>query len=364
MTEVMQKYYANPSSTHRLGLLSQQLITRARTAAAHLLRVHPTELIFTSGGSESNNLAIKGAAHFYRSRGAHLITSQIEHPSVEQCFKNLEKTGCQVTYLPVNSTGHIDVQQLRSNIREDTILVSLMHVNNETGSIQPIQEAGNLLQEYPKIIFHVDAIQSAGKIRLDPIASHIDLLSISAHKFQGPKGSGLLYCRKGLRLEPQITGGGQEGGFRSGTENASAIVGLVKAMRLALETQEQSAAVMYRLRNILIQGLSAMPLVTINGSEDSTLMAPHIVNLSLIGMKSEAVVHALEEFDIYVSTKSACASGENTPSKVLSAMGMDHNRASSGMRISISAAQLEQDMHYFLDKFSHVLSKQIKIGVL
>lgn len=357
VTEVMQTYYGNPSSIHNLGMEAERLLNRSREVIARALAAQPEEIIFTSGGTESNNLAIKGTVMRYSKRGRHLITTQIEHPSVYDCCRQLQAFGFEVTFLPVDGSGRVDLELLRSALRDDTIVVSVMHVNNEVGTVQPIREIGKMLKAYPRILFHVDAIQSFAKLPLRPQDWGIDLLSISAHKIRGPKGIGALYRRRGRELEPLLSGGGQEFGFRSGTENVPLIVGMAKAVRLAMEKREYYAHDVAKLRSLLLERLRDIPGIVYNGSDDPKQMAPHIVNVSYPGMKAEVIVHALEQNDIFISTKSACSSGEEKPSRVLIAMGADEHRAASGLRICLAAEHNEDDVRMLAAKMKAVLEE-------
>ncbi len=357
VSEVMSQVYGNPSSLHRIGVEAERLITKARQVIASCLKVHPETVYFTSGGTESNNMAIKGIAFQYQNRGKHLITSEIEHPSVYECFKQLESYGFDVTYLPVDATGAVKLEDLKAAVREDTILVSIMHVNNEMGRIQPIAEIGRFLKAYPKLYFHVDGVQAFGKVPLRLNESGIDLLSLSAHKIEGPKGAGVLYCRKGVQLSPLLAGGGQERGFRSGTENVPLIVGMAKAVRMAAERQAQTAEYLYKLRAKLLACLSEIPNVRVHGSANEREMAPHIVHFSVPGMKSEVLLHALEQRDIYVSTRSACSSKDDRPSRVLLAMGLDRNEAASGLRVSLAASHTEADIDYLCRQLKEVIQQ-------
>jgi cysteine desulfurase len=357
IADVMRKHYGNPSSIHRLGIEAEQLVKQSRQVIADLLCCEATEIIFTSGGTESNNLAIKGTALALAHRGKHIITSQMEHSSVYESFRQLEEQGFRVTYLPADATGQVQMDDVRNAIDTDTVLVSIMHVNNETGRIQPIAEIGRFLKQYPKITFHVDAVQSVGKLQAAPSQLGADLLSISAHKLYGPKGVGVLYRRQGSHLKSQQSGGGQEFDMRSGTENVPLIVGMAKALRSVAEQQQDQVKAMYRLRAGLIHRMEQIEGLLITGSCEMTGMAPHIVHICIPGLRAEVVVHALEQHGIYISTRSACASDEIKPSRVLLAMGMDHERAISGLRISYSAAQTLEDMDYFADKLQQVIKE-------
>lgn len=332
--KVSSEYFANPSSLHNFGGQAEKLLNQARAQAAKILSVKHNEIIFTSGGTEGNNLAVKGAAFFYKNRGKHLITTEIEHPSVKEPFKQLEACGFEVTFLPVDATGRVRVADLQKAIRPDTILVSVMHVNNEAGMIQPIREIGELLKKTPQILFHVDAVQGIGKVALDLKESHIDLCTISAHKVHGLKGTGILYIREGVQLEPLLTGGNQERRLRSGTENVAGAVSMAKALRMIHEKQANESAHLLKISQALRNGLGNIDGIVINTPDTNS--APHILNISLPGMKSEVFVHALEEKNIYVSTTSACSSKQKTVSSTLTAMGIPEHIAGSAIRLSLS----------------------------
>ncbi len=357
VTEVMKLHYGNPSSLHRIGIQAERLLIKSKESIAKAMGAKPDEIVITSGGTESNNLAIKGAALFYRNRGKHLITTQIEHASVSEAFSQLEDMGFRVTYLPVDETGQVRIKDLEAALRDDTILVSVMMVNNEIGRIQPIFEIGRLLSAFPRIIFHVDAVQGAGKLPFSPEQMGIDLFSASAHKFRGPKGTGFLYRREGVQLQPQLVGGGQEYGLRSGTENVPLIVGMAKAIRLATERLAQDIEQKRRFRRLVSEGLASIPGLFLTGSNNEAEMAPHIVHVTIPGVRPEVVVHALEQHEIYISTRSACASGEDSPSKVLLAMGYDRRRASSGLRISFSSEHTEEDAARLIKKMTEVVGQ-------
>jgi cysteine desulfurase len=358
VSEVMKQHFGNPSSIHRLGMQAESLVHRSREVIAEAFHADPTrEIIFTSGGTESNNLAIKGFALRNRKKGNHLITTQIEHASVSEVFAQLEEQGFRVTYLPVDHTGVVSLMKLKEAITEDTILVSIMYINNETGRIQPISEIGKVLSQYPRIQFHVDAIQAVGKLPIRPKKMGIDLLSASAHKFGGPKGVGFLYCRHGIQLEPLLAGGGQEHGIRSGTENVPLIVGMAKAFRMSMDSLSANEEHMRRVRRLLVSGITAIPELTITGSSLEPDMAPHIVHFIFPGMKAEVVVHALEQSDIYISTKSACSGANDAPSHVLLAMGFDRSQSSSGLRVSYSGQQTEDEAHQFITALKRVVGE-------
>jgi cysteine desulfurase len=331
---VATKYFGNPSSLHELGMKAERLLTQAREQIAAALEVKPNEIIFTSGGTEANNFAIKGVALQYRHRGNHIITTAIEHPSVSEPCQQLEQLGFEVTYLPVNENGIVTVEEVKKALRDDTILVSIMHVNNEVGAIQPVEEIGALLARYPKTIFHVDRVQGISKVPLDMKKAHIDLCTMSAHKFHGLRGAGILYVRQGVQLSPLLAGGGQEMQLRSGTENVPAIVAMAKALRMSLEKYDRQIDYLLEVKQAWLNELKAIPSIQINTPLAHS--APHIINFSLNGIKPEVFVHELEKRDIFVSTTSACSSKKKAPSKTLLAMGADDQRAESGIRISLS----------------------------
>ncbi len=342
----MDSYYGNPSSLHSLGIEAENVLKQARLVVAQALQVKPSEVFFTSGGTESNNTALKGVAFQFQQRGKHIITTQVEHPCVYDVCKQLEEFGFSVTYLPVDQDGRVSPDELVRAIRPDTILVSVMHVNNELGTIQPIDQIGKLLKQHPKIVFHVDAVQSFGKL---PIRMHewgIDLLSLSAHKFYGPRGVGVLAKREGLQIQPLLIGGGQEAGLRSGTENIPGIAGMAKAIRLAEEDRNRETGRLYGLLQTLREGIEQLPECVVNTPK--TEVAPHIMNFSVPGAKAEVLLHALEERGFLVSTKSACSSKTGEPSRILLAAGMGHERAVSAVRVSLGRNNQLQDMEQFL----------------
>lgn len=360
--DVAEQYFGNPSSLHHLGGRAAQLLEQAHKVAADCLSVRPNEIIFTSGGTESNNTALKGVAQQHLSRGKHIITSSVEHASVYETCKQLEEQGYSVTYLPTDGKGRVCVEDVQRALRDDTILVSIMYVNSELGTIQPIEEIGRLLADYPKVYFHVDAVQGFGKLSLLPGKWGVDLLSLSAHKFHGLRGCGLLYVRRGVTLSPLIIGGGQEAGYRSGTENVPGFVGMAKAMRMQRDGLEASRTHMKRLRNHLIDALSQLAYCKLNGPDkDDECAAPHIVNFSFPGVKAEVVVHALEKKDIYVSTRSACSSKADKPSRVLLAAGVEEERAKSALRVSFSVDNTEEEVDVFVRAIEEIVPNLVKI---
>ncbi|PQP80544.1 cysteine desulfurase NifS [Paenibacillus sp. PCH8] len=357
MTEIMETQFGNPSSIHGYGERAHQLLRRARSACAVAIGVKTEEIVFTSGATESNNLAIKGAALRYQSRGRHIITTATEHASVYESFMQLQQWGWEVTWLPVNSVGVVNAQQVVDAIRPDTVLVSLMHVNNETGAIHPIAEIGKQLKKKaPRVLFHVDGVQGFGKIKSSPAAWGADLYSLSAHKFRGPKGAGLLYVRSGLELTPLLSGGSQEQGLRAGTENVALLVGMAKAMRLAAEDQVDFARRTTMLRDRIMEFIREIPEFVVNSRKEG---APHIVHFSYPGMKAEVALHTLEQLGVTLSTQSACSSRSAEPSRVLLAMGRDAACAAGGLRISLGDEHTEEDV-VLLEQALHQMVAQLR----
>lgn len=331
---VSKKYFANPSSLHSKGGEAENLLTAARKSIANLLDVTSSEIVFTSGGTEGNNIAIKGIAYQHRNRGKHLITTAVEHASAYESFQYLETQGFEVTYLPVDDTGRISLANLKQAIRPDTVLVSMLHVNNETGTIQPIKEIGEILKDHKKIFFHVDNVQGIGKVPLHLNEWGIDLCTISAHKIHGLKGSGLLYIKNGITLSALFTGGEQEYRKRAGTENVAGIASMAKALRLITDEMRLNKDKMLSVKQVFTEGLKKMEGVELNTPEEHS--APHIVNFSVEGIKPEVLIHSLDKRDIFVSTRSACSSKQGGASRILIEMGLGEKRASTAIRISTS----------------------------
>ncbi len=358
----MEELYGNPSSLHGKGVMVEKHIKQIRKNIARFLGCQDQALYFTSGGTESNNIAIRGVAEAYGRRGRHLITSKIEHPSVLNTMEDLAAKGYEVTYIDVDKRGLIDLDQLLSAVREDTILVSIMHVNNEVGSIQPIEILGRELKRKNKnTLFHVDAIQSFGKIKIPVNTLPIDMLSFSGHKIHGPKGIGGLYVKKGVRLRPVVTGGNQETGIRSGTENVPGIFGLGKAVE---EMDQDHPAKMKRLKDLkeyLIKNLSTAieNIEILTGADQS--FADHILSVAFIGVKSEVLLHSLEEDGIYVSAGSACSSKKKGQSHVLKAMGLREQLIDSTLRLSISDETTIEQLSYAIDRIKYHVEALRKI---
>lgn len=355
MTKIMCEDYGNPSSMHHKGVEAEQYLRYSRETLAKILKVNEKEILFTSGGTESDNIAIIGTAMANHRTGRHLITTQIEHPAVLQPMRYLEEQGFRVTYLPVDKQGRICLEDLQNAICRDTILVSIMHTNNEIGTLEPIAEAGELIKRInPRTLFHVDAVQGFGKFRIYPSRMNIDLLSVSAHKIHGPKGVGFLYINSRAKVSPIIYGGGQQRGMRSGTENVSGIAGLAKASEIMYANLDRDMDHLYELRDMFIRGVSDLEDVKVNGCM-GTDSAAHIVSLSVRGIRSEVLLHALEERGIYVSAGSACSSHKPQPSATLKAIGVDKDLLGSTIRFSFSVLTTKEDIEYTLQALYDVV---------
>lgn len=347
--QLLNNYFYNADSIYSQGIEVNRLMEKSRQLIANALSVKDDEIIFTSCGSEANNMAIKGIAFQYQNRGKHIITTSIEHSSVYETCKELEDVfGFEVTYLPVDKTGHISIEDVKNSIRKDTILISVMYVNNELGSIQPINEIKMLLKDFPLIKFHVDMVQALGKmpIHLDGI----DCASFSAHKIYGLKGSGLLYKNKKTTLVPLINGGQQEFSLRGGTSNACTNIVLAKTLRLALENASEKEKYVKELNQYLKEELKKLDDVVIN---TGGLSSSHIINFSCVGYKPEVILHALEEKDILISTRSACSSHTSDVSRIMKQLHIDEDIAKSALRISISDLTKKEE----LDKFIYCLKE-------
>ena len=348
MNQVMLCDYGNPSSLHKKGMDAEAYIKQGKEQIAKVLKVKEKELYFTSGGTEADNLAIIGAALANKRNGNHLITSVIEHPAVLEAMDYLKEQGFEITYLPVNKMGCIESDQLRKALREDTILVSIMHTNNEIGSIQPIAELGEIIKEYnPSILFHVDAVQGFGKSKIYPKKMNIDLLSVSGHKIHGPKGSGFLYISEKTKVKPLLFGGGQQLGIRPGTENVPAIAGLMVAVTQIYQDMDTCLNNLRFLKERLATGLLEIEQVFLNGYDPQN-DAVHILSVSILGIRSEVLLHALEERGIYVSSGSACASNKPAHSKTLKALGLPKDLLESTLRFSFSVFTKQEDIDYTL----------------
>ena len=358
MTKIMCEDYGNPSSLHMKGVAAEQYLRYAKETLAKLLKVNEKEILFTSGGTESDNLALVGCALANRRRGNHLITTQVEHPAILKTMQYLESIGYQVTYLPVDKSGRICLEDLHRAITPQTILVSIMHTNNEVGARQPIEEAGALIKRMnPAILFHVDAVQGFGKAKIYPKKMNIDLMSVSGHKIHGPKGVGFLYVNEKVKIQPIVYGGGQQQNLRSGTENVPGVAGLAKAAEMMYAHMDEDVNQLYRLKNMFIDGVKQLDGIQVNGllggSTEGT--APHIVSVSFAGVRSEVLLHALEDKGIYVSAGSACSAHKPQPSATLKAMGIDKDLLSSTIRFSFSVFTTQEEINYTLQQMNEMI---------
>lgn len=355
VVDAMCVNYGNAAAKHRKGVEAENLIREAKKAIADTLKVQEKEILFTSGGTESNNTALIGMALANRRAGKHLITTGVEHPSIYNTMSFLEEMGFEVTYLPVDHLGHISLEDLEKAIREDTILVSVMYVNNEVGAVEPIEAISQCIKKKnPKTLFHVDAIQAYGKYKIRPKKQGIDLLSVSGHKIHAPKGVGFLYIRDGVKIRPILFGGGQQKGMRSGTENVPGCVGLGVAAREAYKDFDARIEKLYTLREHLIAGLKPLGGVTINGSEDRT-NAPQIVSASFEGVRSEVLLHALEDKGVYVSSGSACSSNHPGISGTLKGIGVKKELLDSTIRFSLGDLNTEEEVNYAIGVLGELL---------
>lgn len=349
MVALLTQDYGNPSSMHMKGVIAEKYITEAKKKIAKTLKVEEKELIFTSGGTESNNLAIIGSAIANKRAGMHVITTSIEHPSVSNPFLWLAENGFEVTYLSVDAYGQIQLDELKNAIRPDTVLVSIMHVNNEIGALQPIEAAGKVIKAAnPKCLFHVDAIQSYGKMVIYPKKWNIDMLSVSGHKIHGPKGSGFLFIKDKTKVKPLIHGGGQQKGMRSGTENVPAIAGLAVAAEEMYAHLEENRNHLFALRDYFIEEVEKLDGVSVNGKKDHD-SAPHIVSVSIEGVRAEVILHTLEDRNIYVSAGSACSSNKPAISNTLQSIGLKKELLDSTVRFSFSIHTTKEELDYALE---------------
>lgn len=355
VVKTMTEDFGNPSSMHMVGVKAERYVKEAKQIIANILKVDEGEIYFTSGGTESNNMAVIGAADANRRKGNKIITTKIEHPSVLNTIKYLEKQGYQVVYLPVDRCGIVDMETLKEEMTEDTILVSVMYVNNEVGAVEPIAEIGKYIKSIqPDVIFHVDAIQAFGKMEIRPKKENIDLLTVSGHKIHGPKGSGFIYIKKNTKLNPIIFGGGQQNGFRSGTENVSGIAGIGQAAKDAHDNLEKKVKILTDLKDYLIDKLQGLEDVVIN-SKKGTEGAPHIVSVSFGGVRSEVLLHALEDKGIYVSAGSACSSNKPAVSETLKAMKIDKDLLGSTIRFSFCELNTIEEIDFAVEEIKKML---------
>ena len=348
VTKVMCEDYGNPSSMHMKGVQAENYVKVAKNIIAKNLKVNDKEIYFTSGGTESDNLAIIGTAMANKRAGNHIITTCIEHPAVLRTMEYLESQGFCVTYLPVDEVGRIRLTDLEQALTKETILVSIMHTNNEIGSLQPLAEAGSIIKRFnSNIAFHVDAVQGYGKFRIFPKKMGIDMLSVSGHKIHGPKGIGFLYINEKIKILPISYGGGQQKGMRSGTDNVPGIAGIGKAVEEVYKYLDKDIENLYSLKEYFINGLLQIPDIKINGytGYDS---APHIISVSIRGIRSEVILHALEDRGIYVSAGSACSAKKQAASSTLKAIGVEKDLLDSTIRFSFSVFTTKEEIDYTL----------------
>ena len=348
--KVMCRDYGNPSSMHRKGVEAEHYVKESKETLARLLKVNPKEIFFTSGGTESDNLALIGTARAARRAGNHLITSAIEHPAILNTMRHLEEEeGFRVTYLPVDANGQIKLEALRDALCRETILVSVMYVNNEVGAVQPIEQAARMVKNYnPRILFHTDAVQGFGKYRIYPKRLGVDLLSASGHKIHGPKGIGFLYINERVKITPIVYGGEQQKNIRSGTENVPGIAGIGLASKMIYQDLDMKVALMRELKDYFLEGVTKIENTTIHGLTDAN-SAPHIISVGFAGIRSEVLLHALEEKGIYVSSGSACSSNHPAVSGVLKGIGAAREYLDATLRFSMSEFTTKEEIDYTLE---------------
>ena len=355
VVKTMTEDFGNPSAMHLKGVEAEKYVREAAQTLAKILKVNEKEIIFTSGGTESNNLALFGGADANKRSGNHIITTSVEHAAVGQPAERLEQMGYEVTIVPVDHRGVVQLEALEKALRPDTILVSTMYVNNEVGAVMPVEEIAKLVHEKsPKALYHVDAIQAFGKYRIYPKKAGIDMLSVSSHKIHGPKGVGFLYINEKARVQPQILGGGQQAGMRSGTDNVPGIAGLGVAAKMVYTDFDEKIEHMYQLKEHLAEGFLKLPDVRLNGMEIRE-GAPQILSASFLGVRSEVLLHTLEEKGIYVSAGSACSSHKRKAAGTLSAMGMEAAQRESTLRFSFSEENTFEEVDYALEVIGQVL---------
>ena len=359
-TEVATRIWGNPSSLHNLGSQATRILEASRKQIAELIGKKAEEIYFTSGGTEGDNWVLKGVAFEKAPYGKHIIVSDIEHPAIKESAAWLKTQGFEVDYAPVDARGFVKVDALSSLLRPDTTLVSVMAVNNEIGSIQPIHDIAALLEDRPTISFHVDAVQALAKVATEVyLPERVDFATFSSHKFHGLRGVGFVYIKEGKKITPLLTGGGQEKEMRSTTENVAGIAATAKALRLAMENQEAFASKTQQMKEVIRKELSNYPDVTIFSGEDH--FAPHILTFGIKGVRGEVVVHAFEEFDIYISTTSACSSKAGKPAGTLIAMGVDKSIAQTAVRLSLDLENDMSQVEQFLTKFKLIYEQTRKV---
>ena len=359
-TEVATRIWGNPSSLHNLGSQATRILEASRKQIAELIGKKAKEIYFTSGGTEGDNWVLKGVAFEKAPYGKHIIVSDIEHPAIKESAAWLKTQGFEVDYAPVDARGFVKVDALASLLRPDTTLVSVMAVNNEIGSIQPIHEIAALLEDRPTISFHVDAVQALAKVATEVyLPERVDFATFSSHKFHGLRGVGFVYIKEGKKITPLLTGGGQEKEMRSTTENVAGIAATAKALRLAMENQEAFASKTQLMKEVIRKELANYPDVTVFSGEDH--FAPHILTFGIKGVRGEVVVHAFEEFDIYISTTSACSSKAGKPAGTLIAMGVDKSIAQTAVRLSLDIENDMSQVEQFLTKFKLIYEQTRKV---
>lgn len=359
--KVSEKIWGNPSSLHNFGESAWNLLEQSRAQIAQLLNVSPSEILFTSGGTEGDNWVVKGTAIEKRSFGKHLITTAVEHPAIHNSMEQLKQLGYDVTYLPVDADGRISVTDLKNALRPDTILVSVMAVNNEVGTIQPLKEVAEVLKDYPKVHYHIDAVQGIGKgIQSLIFNDRVDFVTFSGHKFHAPRGMGFIYKKQGRKIAPLLSGGGQERNLRSGTENLPAIAAMAKALRLLLDREKTSVTTERQIKQTILHHVEQFEHVTVF-SKDNELFAPHILCFAIEGVRGETIVHAFEQHDIYISTTSACSSKKHLASSTLTAMNVPESVSTSAVRISLGDQNTLEEAHHFNQVFDQLYQEFKKI---
>lgn len=359
-TEVATRIWGNPSSLHNLGSQATRILEASRKQIAELIGKKAEEIYFTSGGTEGDNWILKGVAFEKAPYGKHIIVSDIEHPAIKESAAWLKTQGFEVDYAPVDARGFVKVDALANLVRPDTTLVSVMAVNNEIGSIQPIHDIAALLEDRPTVSFHVDAVQALAKVATEVyLPERVDFATFSSHKFHGLRGVGFVYIKEGKKITPLLTGGGQEKEMRSTTENVAGIAATAKALRLAMENQEAFASNTQQMKEVIRKELANYPDVTIFSGEDH--FAPHILTFGIKGVRGEVVVHAFEEFDIYISTTSACSSKAGKPAGTLIAMGVDKSIAQTAVRLSLDLENDMSQVEQFLTKFKLIYEQTRKV---
>ena len=356
MVKVMTEDYGNPSSMHNKGVEAEKYIKEAKETLAKILKVSDKEILFTSCGTESDNMSLFGVASANERRGKHIITTKIEHPAILRAAEQLEAKGFRITYLGTDEYGVISLDELKNAITDETILVSIMHINNEIGSVQPIAEAGALIKSInPQIVFHVDAVQSFGKMRIYPKKMNIDLLSVSGHKIHGPKGIGFLYINEKIKINPIIFGGGQQNGMRSGTESVPSIAGIALAAKTLYDKFDEDIEKLYSLKKYFVDEVTKIEDVTVNGCTADNVGAPHVVSVSIKDVRAEVMLHSLEDKGIYVSAGSACSTHKRAASATLLSIGLDKALLESTVRFSFSIFTTKEEIDYTIGAMKELI---------